>query len=62
MGALFEKGSKQLPISVLFPNMPGEEQRAVQETLDAYCELLLRIFERLENERLRNFDDLSASP
>jgi hypothetical protein len=62
MGALFEKGSKQPPISVLFPNMPAEEQRAVEETLDAYCELLLRIFERLENQRLRNFDDLSARP
>ncbi len=57
MTALFEKKPKQISAAELFPDMPVDQQQAVVETLDAYCELLLRIFERLENER-RSFDDL----
>jgi hypothetical protein len=61
MTALFEPKPKQIPISELFPNIPEDQQHAVGETLDAYCELLLRIFERLENERRRNFDDIDST-
>lgn len=61
MTALFEKNSKQTSIPDLFPNISVDQQQAVAETLDAYCELLLRIFERLENERRRSFDDADSS-
>ena len=61
MTALFEKKPKQIPIAELFPNISEDHQRAVGETLDAYCELLLRIFERLENERRQHFDDLDST-
>ena len=57
MAAFFEKSPEPMPISELFPNLPVTEQQAVQETLDAYCELLLQIFERLERERAGDFDD-----
>jgi hypothetical protein len=61
MTALFEKQPKQISISELFPNIPVEEQQAVTDTLDAYCELLLRIFERLEKERRQDFDDIDST-
>jgi hypothetical protein len=61
MASLFEKEPEQIPISVLFPDISSDRQRAVQETLDAYCELLLRIFERLESEGQTNFDDLERT-
>lgn len=57
MTAFFEKKPKQMPISELFSHIPEDQQQAVGETLDAYCELLLRIFTRLENERRQHFDD-----
>jgi len=53
--------TESVAISKLFPDLPPDRQRAVQDTLDGYCELLLRIFERLENEKLGNFDDLHGT-
>jgi hypothetical protein len=61
MTVLFEKKPNQIPISELFPNISEDQQQAVGETLDAYCELLLRIFERLESERRQHFDDLDST-
>ena len=61
MASLFEKEREQIPISALFPDVSTDRQRAVQETLDSYCELLLRIFERLECERQIDFDDLERT-
>jgi hypothetical protein len=61
MAALFERKPKQIPISELFPHIPEDQQQAVGEMLDAYCELLFRIFERLENERRRHFDDMDST-
>lgn len=61
MAALFEKDREPMPISELFPDISTDEQGAVQETLDTYCQLLLRIFERLERERGADFDDFNVN-
>jgi hypothetical protein len=61
MPALFEKHQEPMPISELFPDISLAEQHAIQETLDAYCQLLLRIFERLERERGVDFDDFDSA-
>jgi hypothetical protein len=56
MSGVFAKKLEQIPIPQLFPDSSPDRQRALQDTLDAYCELLLRIFERLEHERENDFD------
>lgn len=43
-------------ITDLFPDLPEQQLNEVRNTLDDYCGLLLRIFERLEQERGRDFD------
>ncbi len=61
MTAFFEKKPKQIPLSELFPHIPEDQQQAVGEMLDAYCELLLKIFTRLDNEQTQNFDDMDST-
>ncbi len=52
-----EKRTDAITVSELFPDLPEEQLNEVRETLDEYCKLLLQIFERLERERRRGFDD-----
>lgn len=42
----------------LFPRLSSEQLKAVEETLYRYCEIAIRIFERLEREQSgKDFDD-----
>ena len=42
----------------LFPKLSTEQLKAVEETLYHYCEIAVRIFERLEREKSsKGFDD-----
>jgi len=41
----------------MFPDLSEEKRREVQEALDGYCEIVLRIYERMERERRQRFDD-----
>lgn len=56
------KQAKEITVADLFPNLAENELNEVREALDAYCELLLRIFERLERERRGDFDENSLGP
>ena len=53
---------REITIADLFPLLPPAEQEAVRQTLDAYCELLFKIFQRMEREDRDDFDGADASP
>jgi len=59
MAAQPNHNPKEMSLSELFPSLAESELDEIRETLDAYCELLLRIFQRLERERRQGFDDAS---
>jgi hypothetical protein len=62
MSGTLEKEPRVVTVSDLFPDLSEQQLNEVRETLDDYCRLLLTIFERLERERLQNFDgDLLGS-
>jgi hypothetical protein len=58
---MIETSERQAAIRTMFPDLSEEKRLEVQEVLDGYCEILLRIYERLERERKEHFDD-SARP
>ncbi len=55
MGNASANNTKKITIKELFPNLSEKDLSEVGEALDGYCEIILRIFERLERER--HFDD-----
>jgi hypothetical protein len=52
--------SKDITVADLFPRLPENELKEVQEVLDAYCGLALQIFTRLEREHREPFDGRST--
>jgi hypothetical protein len=52
--------SKAITVEDLFPGLPENELKEVQEALDAYCGLALQIFTRLEQEHREPFDGRST--
>jgi hypothetical protein len=48
---------KEAHLRELFPNLTEQEFVEVRDLLHSYCEILLRIFTRLEQERRQDFDD-----
>ena len=47
----------EVEFSTLFPYLSEEARKEVGDFLEGYAEIALRIFERLESERKRTFDD-----
>ena len=45
-----------------FPGLPDEDLEEIKNFLDEYCELLLRIFHRLEREAGSDFDQEAHTP
>jgi hypothetical protein len=45
-----------------FPGLPEEDLEEIKTFLDEYCELLLRIFHRLEQESGNDFDQRAYGP
>ena len=62
MSGILEKEPNIITVSDLFPDLPEPQLTEVRETIDEYCGLLLTIFERLERERRRSFDDDLLGP
>jgi hypothetical protein len=57
-----ENKTEAITVSELFPDLPENQLAEVRETLDEYCKLLLQIYDRLERERRRGFDDDLPGP
>lgn len=53
--------AKEITVAGLFPGLPENDLTEVQEVLDAYCNLALQVFIRLERERHEPFDGLSVA-
>jgi hypothetical protein len=52
----------EFELTTLFPHLDGEALKEACEFLEAYSEITLRIFERLEDERRQTFDDEPVGP
>jgi hypothetical protein len=52
---------KKITVADLFPSLSESEVKEVQEALDAYSDLALQIYIRLERERRERFDDPSTA-
>jgi hypothetical protein len=52
-----QRQTKEITVADLFPMLAENELNEAREALDAYCDLLLRIFERLERGRRADFDE-----
>ena len=51
-----ERKPKGITVADLFPGLTENEFEEVQEAFEAYCNLALQIFTRLERERREPFD------
>lgn len=50
---------KQPPqLRALFPTVSDKQLSEIEETLDAYCAIVWRVYERLERERPETIDEL----
>lgn len=50
------KEAKEVTVADLFPGLSENDLKEVEEAMDAYCNLALQIFTRLERERREPFD------
>jgi hypothetical protein len=45
-----------MDLSQLFPSFPEEQRQWVRSFLDKYCEIALKVFERLDSEEQQKVD------
>jgi AMMECR1 domain-containing protein len=48
-------------LALLFPSLPEEQRESVRKFLDKYCEVALKVFERIEKERNGRIDPADNS-
>jgi hypothetical protein len=51
-----DQSELEVEFPTLFPHLDGEALKEAGEFIEAYSEIALRIFERLEDERRQTFD------
>lgn len=46
----------EMDLAQLFPSLPEEQRESVRNFLDRYCEIALRVFERIERDERQEID------
>lgn len=52
----------EIDLDSVFPSVPKDQRKEMRGFLDDYCEIALRIFERLERERRSPVDEPTSDP
>lgn len=52
----------EIDLAELFPSLPADQRVEMRDFLDGYCEIALKVFERMERERQAPVDPSTQSP